>query len=400
MTPAAWRRRAPAAMAALGTVLLLSGCGSAPRHYAESRPVSGHPRYTVAPYQVNGVWYYPKVDYDYDRTGTASWYGPQFDQRLTADGEVFDMNRVSAAHKTLPLPSVVEVTNLDNGRSLELRVNDRGPFVGDRLIDVSRRAAQLLGFETAGTAPVRVRVLKDQSIQVAEAAMRGEAAPVLAAAAAPAAPPPPAAPVRVAALPPPPAMRPPVPIQRPSVPPAPPSLAENPPPVAVQAAPIRPAENRPPPAVEPPPTVAEPTRLAENRPPTAIELRPAIATPTRRAPALSPRNFANRIEAALFPPAAAATYEPAPRARPAPIAAAAPAGRIFVQAGAFTLRDNAERVQVRVALLGPARVTAARVNGAELYRVRIGPLPSVKAANALLARVVGSGYAGARIVEE
>src|SRR5439155_21670494 len=126
------------------------------------------------PYQVNGVWYYPKVDYDYNATGTASWYGPGFDQKQTADGEIYDMNGLSAAHKTLPLPSVVTVTNLQNGREVRLRVNDRGPFVGDRLIDVSRRAAQLLGFETAGTMPVRVRILKRESIEVAEAAMRGE----------------------------------------------------------------------------------------------------------------------------------------------------------------------------------------------------------------------------------
>ena len=99
-----------------------------------------------APYQVNGVWYYPKVDYDYDETGTASWYGEAFDGKPTANGEIFDLNQITAAHKTLPLPSVVEVSNLQNGRA-SVRVNDRGPFVGDRMIDVSRRAAQMLGFE-------------------------------------------------------------------------------------------------------------------------------------------------------------------------------------------------------------------------------------------------------------
>src|SRR4051794_7752212 len=127
-----------------------------------------------APYQVNGVWYNPRVDYNYDETGTASWYGEAFNGKSTANGEIFDLNQVSAAHKTLQLPSVVEVTNLQNSRALKVRVNDRGPFAGDRLIDLSRRAAQLLGFERAGTAPVRVRIVKDESINVAEAAMHGE----------------------------------------------------------------------------------------------------------------------------------------------------------------------------------------------------------------------------------
>ena len=126
---------------------------------------------------MNGVWYHPKVNYNYDETGTASWYGPGFDGKPTADGEIYDMNQMTAAHKTLPLPSVVEVSNLQNGRAVRLRVNDRGPFVGDRLIDVSRRAAQLLGFVSSGMAPVRVRVLKEESIQVAQAAMRGEFGP-------------------------------------------------------------------------------------------------------------------------------------------------------------------------------------------------------------------------------
>ena len=71
-----------------------------------------------APYQVNGVWYYPKVNYSYDETGTASWYGPAFDGKATADGEIYDLNQMTAAHKTLPLPSVVEVSNLQNGRAV------------------------------------------------------------------------------------------------------------------------------------------------------------------------------------------------------------------------------------------------------------------------------------------
>jgi rare lipoprotein A len=114
---------------------------------------------TWKPYQVAGKWYYPEDQPDYDETGTASWYGDAFNGKPTANGETFDMYGLSAAHKTLPLPSIVEVTNLDNGRSMQLRVNDRGPFVDDRLIDLSRGAADKLGVLRPGLARVRVRYI-------------------------------------------------------------------------------------------------------------------------------------------------------------------------------------------------------------------------------------------------
>jgi rare lipoprotein A len=94
------------------------------------------------------------------QTGTASWYGEPFHGRATASGEIYDMNGVSAAHKTLPLGTLVEVVNLDNGRRLEVRINDRGPFVRGRIIDLSRGAASELGMVNAGLARVRVRVLE------------------------------------------------------------------------------------------------------------------------------------------------------------------------------------------------------------------------------------------------
>jgi rare lipoprotein A len=115
------------------------------------------------PYQVAGVWYYPKEEFDYDETGIASWYGPNFHAKLTANGEVFDQDAVSAAHKTLQLPCIARVTNLENGRSIVLRINDRGPFVNGRIIDLSRHSAQLLGMEGKGTARVRVQVIEDES---------------------------------------------------------------------------------------------------------------------------------------------------------------------------------------------------------------------------------------------
>jgi rare lipoprotein A len=132
---------------------------------SSARPYSGPPapgstkglRGTEKPYQIRGIWYYPKADPNYDEKGIGSWYGEQFHNRRTANGEIFDMDLPSAAHKTLPLPSIVEVTNLDNGRKMKVRVNDRGPFVGDRIIDLSKAAADQLGYQRSGVARVRVR---------------------------------------------------------------------------------------------------------------------------------------------------------------------------------------------------------------------------------------------------
>ena len=113
------------------------------------------------PYKVAGNWYYPKEDPSYDEIGVASWYGKDFHGKKTANGEYFNMNALTAAHKTLPLPTFVKVTNISNGRSLVLRVNDRGPFVSTRLIDVSRRAAQLLGFQKQGVTRVRIQAVDE-----------------------------------------------------------------------------------------------------------------------------------------------------------------------------------------------------------------------------------------------
>lgn len=148
---------------------LLAACASAgrgetPVRTASARPVVTNPAPIVSGttrrYQVRGQWYQPMQDASgYDEEGLASWYGDQFNGRPTATGEIFDMHGLSAAHKTLPLPGLVEVTNLANGRSVVLRVNDRGPFVDDRIIDLSRGAAQELGLLSQGVGRVRVRYL-------------------------------------------------------------------------------------------------------------------------------------------------------------------------------------------------------------------------------------------------
>jgi rare lipoprotein A len=125
---------------------------------AEGQPVpKGGGGYKVGqPYTINGQTYFPSDNPSYKAEGIASWYGPDFHGRLTANGEVFDMHGISAAHPTMPIPSYARVTNLDNGRSIIVRVNDRGPYARNRLIDVSIGAANALGFYGEGLAHVRV----------------------------------------------------------------------------------------------------------------------------------------------------------------------------------------------------------------------------------------------------
>jgi rare lipoprotein A len=114
-------------------------------------------------YTVMGKTYQPmkNVKPGYVQKGTASWYGPGFHGKKTANGEVYDMNELTAAHNVLPLNSVVRVKNLDNNKEITVRINDRGPFVGDRVLDLSLASAKELGMTTAGTAPVRITVIKD-----------------------------------------------------------------------------------------------------------------------------------------------------------------------------------------------------------------------------------------------
>ena len=162
---------------AASILVLLSACAETElaMHIAKQLTTAGPGQskgaYKIGkPYKIKNTWYYPAVNYGYVEKGIASWYGAKFHGRKTANGEIFDMNAVSAAHRTLPLPSVVQVTNLKNGRSLKIRVNDRGPFAKNRIIDLSRRAAQLLGSERSGTALVRVEIVADESRRMASLA--------------------------------------------------------------------------------------------------------------------------------------------------------------------------------------------------------------------------------------
>ena len=134
------------------------GVSSSPRvvEYGEPVPKGGGTYRVGKPYVVGGRMYVPQEDVNYSEVGLASWYGDDFHGRLTANGEVFDMDGLSAAHPTLPMPCYARVTNLANGKSLVVRVNDRGPYAANRLIDLSHKAAELLDFKSNGVAKVRV----------------------------------------------------------------------------------------------------------------------------------------------------------------------------------------------------------------------------------------------------
>jgi rare lipoprotein A len=141
----------------LALLVVLSACGTPTPPYEGVK--------IGKPYMVGGQVYVPRYRADYDEVGRASWYGPGFHGGRTANGERYNQNDMTAAHKTLPLPSIVRVTNLDNGRSVVVRVNDRGPFVADRIIDLSRAAASKLGILRSGTAKVRVQFLDQETRQ-------------------------------------------------------------------------------------------------------------------------------------------------------------------------------------------------------------------------------------------
>ncbi len=301
--------------------LLLAGCAGHPPAAGPTPGIPGqaqapgHGIYKVGtPYQIGGVWYRPAEDFTYDETGIASWYGEDFHGKYTANGEIFDLNALTAAHRTLPMPSIVQVTNLENGRTMELRVNDRGPYARGRIIDVSRRAAQLLGFEAQGTAKVRVKILVPESIQVASLAGRNGGDMKLA--------------------------------------------DETPraaPREAVVAEPLAPTQA---------------VRVASTEAPPLSRLAPSPAPPSVALPPVSDKVTVVPVKAT----------------------------QIYIQAGAYAVADNALRVKARLDALGPVKVYGARVNGIDLYRVRLGPIDTVDEADKLLGRVVDAGLAEAQIV--
>lgn len=438
--------------------LALAACSSKPPSTARS-PDDGRGSYKVGkPYTVDGVTYYPAEDMTYSETGIASWYGPGFHGRYTASGEVYDQEGVSAAHKTLPMPSIVRVTNLDNGRTVIARINDRGPFVSGRIIDMSKGGARQLGIDLTGTAHVRVEILRRESEIVKQVALQGGGvSQQMAALASPSANPPDvldAAPGPMIANAPPPSASPAAsaapasqttrvasasqPIWSPGDPPprvpmvtsdgnaASPS-ADSAPVVSSPVAPV-PVTSTP---IAPPPSadngqiasvpVAAPPPSSNSQ----LASSPVAPTPPVRQASWSPQELAdtNGIDAGTSPqlasppstlgnqaatlsggshgnaPRPASVQNPAANPR---LAATTPAGQggVYVQAGAFSQLESAERVRVQLSRYGNASVSPVQANGRELYRVRLGPVSNAQAADSLRQQMLQAGYRDARVVND
>ena len=338
-------RLAPLALrlAPLALGLGLAACAGGP---AGDEPGQGY--YKVGkPYQVKGVWYYPKEDYTYNETGIASWYGPGFHQEKTANGEIFNQDDVTAAHKTLPMPSLVRVTNLETGKVLVVRVNDRGPFVPGRIIDLSRRSAELLGVVGRGTAQVRVSIMADESRAIAEAARSGKPASTLTWA----------------------------------------SLfgggersgdgarlqEGEPRPSAAPRSSVKVEET-----LEPQPGVnAAPPPVA-----VAAAAPPVIRSPDRPPPQENVRTVPGAVN-------------PEGRFMPAPVTSQTRVksnAHIFIQVGAFAKQENAQQLRQKLLEFGSVSVNSVTVGGGQFHRVRIGPLASVEQADDVLGRLISAGY--------
>jgi rare lipoprotein A len=351
----------------LSSMAALSACGGGsggggPLHARESARVPQQGYYKIGqPYEIDGVTYVPAEDYNYDETGIASWYGPDFHGKITANGELYDMNQVTAAHKTLPMPCLVRVTNLDNGRTIVVRVNDRGPYARGRILDMSRRGAQLLGYEKTGTAKVRVQIMAKESMILAQAAKQGQ--------------------------------------------------------MSVDIAGIDP--DQPPPLPSTTPTYTRQGAVATALPPTP-QYQPTQPQPTYRNPQVAQQTLAPPPQYTQQPvtPSVALVDEKAlireelpkdtvkgsdvgGRFLPAPQIASyqkvKPSG-IYIQAGAFGVAENAQRLQTKLAGIGKTDVSQAIVDGKTFYRVRVGPVANVDEADRLLNRVVAAGANGAKIV--
>ncbi len=328
--------------------LLLAACGTTGGDHV---PTGEGGAYKIGkPYQVAGVWYYPHEDENYDATGIGSWYGPQFHGKRTANGELFDQEALTAAHPTLPMPVLVRVTNLENGKSLVVRVNDRGPFVNGREIDLSRKAAELLGYDRKGTAKVRVQYVGRAPLpgipgtMTTQVASTGGGQETFIA---------------------------PKPVtdeserQVASVPKSSVTAVTLAPVAGVKVAPTTPVSSSP----------VSPSALSATTPNRAMQPIPDEA----------PVQTAN-----VQPPTPAAVQQV-----PVPVGT-----NIFVQAGSFRSFANAEAVHQQLLAQGVSNVQVqpTMIEGTQYYRVRVGPLPDVPSADASLQTVIQKGHAGARII--
>jgi len=319
----------------------LGACGS-----SGGKNVAQRGSYKVgAPYKIDGVTYTPQEEFNHVETGVASWYGPGFHGKSTANGEPYDQSARTAAHRTLQMPAIVRVTNLDNGMSTVVRINDRGPFARSRIIDLSRTAAQELDIVRNGTGHVRIEQLQAESLAVKDVAIAGGGPAEQQAAVAQ------ASSGRYA-----------------------PAQAQ-----AQAQAPVQTAAYNPPPPVyaqpAPAPAYVQP---APTQPVWQTNSRSAAADP---APAYVPASSGGPTVASL---ATGSTLQPA--------------SGFYVQTGAFTTPENAEHQRGAVSSYGVSEISQGSAGGRDVYRVRLGPYTTSDAAGIVADRLKRSGYGDARVV--
>jgi rare lipoprotein A len=320
--------------AALALLAMATGCASH-RGSSSAGALASHGRYKVgAPYTIDGTTYTPQEEFNHTETGVASWYGPGFHGHYTANGEVYDQSERTAAHRTLQMPCVIRVTNLDNGASTTVRVNDRGPYARSRILDVSRATAETLGMVGRGTAHIRIDQLPEESRIVKDVALSGGGAVEQEAALARYA----TTGRGVAAV------------------PAATVVQAAPPPSVPQPAPQAPQQyywpNEPQPPASTTPMVSAPRPFGSGTPPTIASL-------------------------ANHPP-----------------------GGYYVQTGAFSTMNNAERQRGSITSYGTTEISSGSAGGREVFRVRVGPYTTSDAAGIVADRLKRSGYGDARVVAD
>jgi rare lipoprotein A len=331
---------------AVAMMASLAACGSS--HKGGGSGASGSAAqsgtYKIGkPYKIDGVTYTPQETFTLTETGVASWYGPGFHGKSTANGERYDQSDRTAAHRTLQMPAVVRVTNLDNGLSTVVRVNDRGPFARSRVIDLSRTAAQEIDMIGRGTARVRIDQLSTESMTVKEVALGGG------------------------------------------------GPAEQQQALAHLASGKRAPAAAPAPAPAPPPAAPPPQVMVAQQ--AVYEPPPAPAQTVYASP---PRGNGTPFPA---PQSASGAVPPTIASLSTPASASAGTG-FFVQVGAFSTQENAERQRGAVRSYGNPEVSQASANGRDVYRVRLGPYTTSDAAGIVADRLKRSGYGDARVVAD
>lgn len=292
------------------------------------------------PYEIDNQWYTPSLDFDYEEEGIASWYGPNFHGKKTANGDKFNQDSLTAAHKTLPLPSMVRVTNLENGRTLIVMVNDRGPFSNGRIIDLSRRSAELLGFKDQGIAKVKVTFLPGQTSRLlAKLGMEQQSKEIAA-------------------------------FQARS------SSETLPKPLVIRR--VEPASSRLSKLVSSAHAAEIPAKNTMNKPKAAnIVSKPAPVANTTPEPNTPP------VKEAV------------------PISMVPSTKTLFIQAGAYKEKENAYAMASRLYKFGTTDVSPKTLaNNQTLYRVRVGPLYNQDNAEWLLRNITQSGYSDAIIISK